>query len=114
MQSYVLAAWNSMRAHDLLAGAGNMSMEDGLLVCHFLELAIKVGTYPDRSVAVVTTHYAQMVWLKHCVRFVGSRTYDTRHLIVSSIATLDRFQAVQAQVILVSLVCPTPGIVNDI
>ena len=50
-----------------------MSLEQGLTVCHFLEVAVRAGTYPDWSVAVVTTHDAQMVWLKHCVQLVGSR-----------------------------------------
>ena len=62
-QSYVVHAWKCMKMHDVLASAGNMSMEEGLLVCRFLELVVRAGTYPDRSLAVVTTHYAQMVWL---------------------------------------------------
>ena len=33
-----------------------MSMKEGRLLCHFLELAVKAGRYPDRAVAVVTTH----------------------------------------------------------
>ena len=39
----------------------------------FLEYAARKGTYPAQSVAVVTTHYAQMVWLKHCVACVGRK-----------------------------------------
>ena len=62
----------------------------------------------------MTTHYAQMVWLKWCVWFVGRRMYYTRHPIVSAIATLDRFQGLQAQVVLASLVSPTAGTMNDI
>ena len=34
-----------------------MNLEEGLLVCHFLEVASKAGTYPEMSVAAVTTHY---------------------------------------------------------
>ena len=62
-RSYVVQAWNCMKMDDVLAGAGTMSMRERLLVCHFLELGGKARTYPDRSVAVATTHYAQMVWL---------------------------------------------------
>ena len=50
-----------------------MSMEEGLLVCHFLELPVRRGKYPAKLVAIVTTHYAQMLWLEYCVRFVGSK-----------------------------------------
>ena len=44
-------------------------------MCHFLEVASKAGTYSERCVAAVTTHYAQMVWLRHCVAFVGKRLH---------------------------------------
>ena len=71
-------------------------MEEGLLVCHFLELAVKASTYPDTSVAVVTTHYVQMVWLHHCVEFVGSRMCDGRHPVLLAVAALDWFQGLQA------------------
>ena len=77
MHSHVVEAWHSMKINNVLAGGGNMSMEEGLLVCHFLELANKKGTYPNRSVAVVTTHYAQMVWLKWCVGYVGRKMHAT-------------------------------------
>ena len=68
----VVKAWNCLKMDDVLASAGNMSMEEGLLVCHFLKLASKRGTYPERSVAVVTTHYAQMVWLHDCVDWIAA------------------------------------------
>ena len=61
MHSYVVEAWNSMRMDNVLAGGGNMSMEEGLLVCHCLELAVEAGTYPDRSVAKLTTLCANSV-----------------------------------------------------
>jgi hypothetical protein len=79
-----------------------------------LEYAARKGTYPAQSVAVVTTHYAQMVWLKHCVAFVG-RKWQAHHVnLLRTVATLDRFQGLQAPVILASLVSPTPGIMHDI
>ena len=113
MHSYVVEAWHNMRMDNVLAGGGNMSMEEVLLVCHFLELAVRAGNYPDRSVAIVTTRCASMVWLKWCVRYVGRKMSNTMTPIVLAIATLDRFQGPQAQVILASLVSPTPGIMND-
>ena len=46
--SYVVEAWNSMGMDDVLAGAKNMSMEEGLLVCHFLELACQRRYLPGK------------------------------------------------------------------
>ena len=114
MHSYVVEAWHSMRMDNVLAGGGNMSMEEGQLVCHFLELAVRARSYPEWSVAIVTTHYAQMVWLKWCVRYVGRNMSNTMTPILLAIATLDGFQGLQAQVILACLVSPTLGIMNDI
>ena len=88
MHIYVVEAWNSMRMDNVFAGARNISMEEGLLVCHFLELAVRAGTYPHRSVVIVTTHYAQMVWLKWCVWNVGNKMSHTMHPIVLGIATV--------------------------
>ena len=114
MQSHVVEAWISMKMDLVLARGGNMSMEEGLLVCHFLELAVRKGTYPNRSVAVVTTHYAQMVWLKWCLGYVGRKWHATTIPILLAVATLDQFQGLQAQVIFASLVSATPGIMHDI
>ena len=98
----------------VLLNKGGLSMEEGLLVCHFLEYAARKGTYPAQSVAVVTTHYTQMVWLKHCVASVG-RKWQSHHVnLLSTVATLDRFQGLQAPVILASLPSKTPGIMHDI
>ena len=103
-----------MGMDNVLVGRGNMSMEEGLLVCHFFEVVVRKGTYPDRSVVIVTTQYAQMVCLKSCVRYVCRKMSNTSTPIVLAIATLDRFQGLQARAILASLVSPTPGIMNDI
>ena len=83
-------------------------------MCHFLELATKARTYPKRSVAVVTTHYAQMVWLQHCVDYVGRRICGGKHPILFRVATLDRLLGLQAQVIFASLVSHVPGIMSDV
>ena len=114
VRSYVVEAWNCLRMDDVLASAGNMSREEGLLACYFLELATKCGTYPDRSLAVVTTHYGQMVWLRHCVEFVGRRMCHGRHPILLAVATLDWFQGLQAQVILDSLVSAVLAIMSNV
>ena len=107
-------AWANLRMEPVLLSKGGLSMEEGLLVCHFLEYAARKGTYPAQSVVVVTTRYTQMVWLKHCVAFVG-RKWQAHHVnLLRTVATLDRFQGLQAPVILSSLVSPTPGIMQDI
>ena len=61
--SDVQNAWANMRMDPVLLKKGNLSMEEGLPVCHFSEYAVKRGTYKAQLVAVVTTHYAQMLWL---------------------------------------------------
>ena len=83
-------------------------------MCHFLELAVRRGNYPARSVVVVRTHYAQMVWLDYCVRYVGSRWQAPQVPIFLMVATLDRFQGQQAPLLLAPLVSTTPGIMHDI
>ena len=57
-----------MKIEPVLLRQGNMSMEEVPLVCHFLQLAVRKGNCPNGSVAVVTTHYAQMVWLQWGLR----------------------------------------------
>ena len=110
----VQEAWATLRMDPELLNKGGLSMEEGLLVCHFLEYAARKGTYPAQSPAVVTTHYAQMVWLKHCVAFVG-RKWQAHHVnLLRTVATLDRFHGLQAPEILASLVSTTPGIMHDI
>ena len=73
MYHHVEEAWANLRMDLVLLSKGGLSMEEGLPVCHFLEYAARRGTYPAQPVAVVTTHYAQMVWLQHCVAFVGRK-----------------------------------------
>ena len=47
---------------------------------------------PPKSVAIVTTHYAQMLWLQHCVWDAGRRLHgDQAYECVQMIATLDRY-----------------------
>ena len=114
MFHHVEEAWANLRMDLVLLSKGGLSKEEGLLVCHFLEYAARKGTYPAQSVAVVTTHYAQMVWLQHCVAFVR-RKWQAHHVnLLRTVATLDRFQGLQAPVILASLVSPAPGIMHDI
>ena len=114
MHSHVHDAWNTMQMDPVLLRPGDMSMEEGLRVCHSLEVAMRRGNYPPKSVAVVTTHYAQMVWLQWCVRYVGSKWQATQVPILLTVATLDGLQGLQAPAILASPVSATPGIMHDI
>ena len=41
--SDVQDAWSNMRMDPVLLRQGNVSMKEGLLVCHFLELAVRRG-----------------------------------------------------------------------
>ena len=114
MFSDVEEAWANLRIDPVLLNKGGPSMEDILLVCHFLEYAVRRGTYPAQSVAVVMTHHAHMVWLQLCVRFVGRKWQGNPVNLLKTVATLDRFEGLQTPVILASLVSPTPGIMQDI
>ena len=114
MFNHVEEAWANLRMDPMLLNKGGLTMEEALLVCHFLEYAVRRGTSPAQSVAAVTTHYAQMVWLQHYVRFVGRKWPAHPVNLPRTVATLDRFQGLQAPVILASLVSPTPGIMHDI
>ena len=82
---------------------------------HVLEHAHSAHVYPAKSVAIVTTHYAQMLRLQHCVwearrRLHGNQAYEC----VQTIATLDRYQGLQAPVVLAPLVSSEPGIMKDV
>ena len=83
-------------------------------MCHFLDYAVRRGTYPAQSVAVVKTHYAQTVWLDYCLRFVGCTWHANPVTLLKTVATLDRFQGLQALAILASPVSGTPGIMQHI
>ena len=74
----------------------------------------KARTYIERYVAVVTTHYAQMVWLSHCVAFFSRQLHLGQCPVLHVIAALDGFQGMQAQVILASLVSEAQGIMTTI
>ena len=70
---------------------------------------------PPKSVAIVTTHYAQMLWLQHCVWEAGRRLHGNQaYECVQTIATVDRYQGLQAPVVLASLVSSEPGIMKDV
>ena len=70
---------------------------------------------PPKSLAIVTTHFAQMLWLQHCVWEAGRRLHgDQAYECVQTIATLDRYQGLQAPVVLASLVSSEPGIMKDV
>ena len=92
MHSDVQDTWANMRMDPVLLKKRNLSMEEGLPVCHFLEYAVRRGTYPAQSVAVVMTHYAQMVCLDYCVRLVGCRWQANLVNLWKTVATLDRFR----------------------
>ena len=91
MYNHVEEEWANLRMDPVLLSQGGLSMEEGLLVCHFLEYAVRRGTYPAQSVAVLTTHYAQMVWLQHYVTFVGRKWQAHPVNLLRTVATLDRF-----------------------
>ena len=61
----------------------------------------------NEAVAVVTVHYAQMLWIRHVVD--GAHRFGVPLRTLGHVATLDRFQGLQAQIVLVSLVSKRPG-----
>ena len=108
-------AWQSLVMDEAMRNQGNTSKEEAWLVLHFLEHAHNANVYPPKSVAIVTTHYAQMLWLQHCVWEAGRRLHgDQAYECVHMIATRDRYQGLQALVVLTSLVSSEPGIMRDV
>ena len=108
-------AWECLVMDEAMRNQGNTSREEAWLVLHFLEHAQSANVYPPKSVAIVTTHYAQMLWLQHCVWEAGRRLHgDQAYECVQMIATLDRYQGLQAPVVLASLVSSEPGIMRDV
>ena len=89
--------------------------DEASLVLHFLQHAHSAHVYPPKSVAIVTTHYAHMLWLQHCLWEAGHRLHGNQaYECVQTIATLDRYQGLQAPVVLASLVSSEPGIMKDV
>ena len=84
------------------------------MVCPFLELACKAWAILEKYVVVMTAHCAQMVWLRHRVDVVNRCLCGGEYPILLEVATLHRFQGLQAQVILASPVSDIPGITTDI
>ena len=108
-------AWERLVMDDAMLAQGNLSREEAWLVLHFLEHAHSAHVYPPKSVAIVTTHYAQMLWLQHCVWKAGRRLHgDQAYECVQTIATLDRYQGLHAPVVLASVVSSEPGIMKDV
>ena len=65
--------------------------------------------------AIVTTHYAKMLRLQHCVWEVGRRLPgDQAYECLQVIATPDRYQGLQAPIVLASMVSSEPGIMKDV
>ena len=108
-------AWACLVMDEAMRNQGNTSKREAWLVLHFLEHAQSANVYPPKSVAIVTTHYAQMLWLQHCVWEAGRGLHgDQAYECVQTIATLDRYQGLQAPVVLASLVSSEPGIMRDV
>ena len=63
----IIRAWECLVMDADMLAQGNLSKDEAWLVLHFLEHAHNAHVYPSKSVAIVTTHYAQMLWLQHCV-----------------------------------------------
>ena len=92
LRGEIIRAWECLVMDADMLAQGNLSMDEAWLVLHFLEHAHSAHVYPPKSVAIVTTHYAQMLWLQHCVweaghRLHGNQAYES----VQTIATLDRY-----------------------
>ena len=58
-----MTAWDFLVMEDEMLRQGNLRRDEAWLVPHFLEHAHTAHAYPPHSVAIVTTHYAQMLWL---------------------------------------------------
>ena len=110
-----MRAWDSLVKDDEMLAKGNLSKEEPRLVLHFREHAPNAQAYPLHSVAIITPHYAQMLWLQHCVWEAGRRLHgDQAYECVQVIATLDRFQGLQPLIVLASMVSSEPGIMKDV
>ena len=111
----IMRAWDSLVMDDEMLRQGNQSRAEAWLVLHFLEHAQTAHAYPPHSVAIVTTHYAQMLWLQHCVCEAGRSFHGEQgYVCVQVIATLDRYHGLQAPVVLAFMVSSEPGIMKDV
>ena len=57
------SAWDCLVMDEAMRNQGNLSKREAWLVLHFLAHAHSANVYPPKSVAIVTTDYAQMLWL---------------------------------------------------
>ena len=63
LRQHIIDGWDSLVMDEDLRSKGNVSRDEALLVAHFLEHAHNAHSNPPKSVAIFTTHYAQMLWL---------------------------------------------------
>ena len=111
----IIRAWDYLVMDAHMLALANLSKDEAWLVLHFLEHAHNAHVYPPKSVAIVTTHYAQMLWLQHCVWEAGRRLHwNQANERVQTIATVDRYHGLQAPVVLASLLSSEPGIMKDV
>ena len=88
-----MEAWYSVVMDDVMRSKGNVSRDEALLVMHFPEHVHNAHSYHPKSMAIVTTHYAHMLWLLHCVWFVGTWLHGDRgYECVQAIAKFYRYE----------------------
>ena len=63
LRQHIMDGWDSLVMDEDLRSKENVSRGEALLVVHFLEHARNAHSKPPKSVAIFTTHYAQMLWL---------------------------------------------------
>ena len=72
----IMRAWDFLVMDDKMLRQGNLFKDEAWLVLHFLEHAYNAQAYPPpHSVEILTTQYAQMLWLQHCVWEAGRRLH---------------------------------------
>ena len=64
--------------------------------------------------ALVTTHYGKMVWLRYCVRHVGKALRIGDYPIPLCVTTSHRFQGLLGLAILALLHFEVPGMKTDV
>ena len=78
LRHHVMQAGDSLIMNDEMRSKGNVSKNEALLVVHCLEHAHNAHSSPPpppKSLGIVTTHYAQMLWVLHCVWVVGHKLH---------------------------------------